>query len=54
MVEVLTQFVPMSLCPCVTFGTAAHVPVADLAQLSTLLVRMVETGAAVICREMGT
>lgn len=53
-VGVLTQSVPTSLCPHVTFGAAAHVPVADLAQLPAVLVRMVETGTAVICRDTGT
>lgn len=46
----VTQSLPP--CPCVTFSAAAHVPIADLLQLPTILVRVVETGAAVICGDM--
>lgn len=53
-VEVFAQPGPVSPCPHVTFSTATHVPVADLAQLPTFLVWMVEPGAAVVCKDTGT
>src|SRR5699024_11003219 len=45
--------VPTSPCPPVTFSAATHFPMADLPQLPTSLVRVVEAGAAVICGDMG-